>query len=108
MLFQVMVRLILLPTERTLMKSTVTVYPMLMELQSANQAKTFVTQRTLVRLFSGVDAHVTISLSRLQKHLITHLTFKRFLSTVNSVVLNQVTRRYKSFLANSTFKRFLS
>ena len=48
-----------LPTERTVIRSSVAVYITFVWLQVAGPAETFVTQWTLVRFVSRVDSHVS-------------------------------------------------
>ena len=59
MLLQLTVNLKQLPTVTTIMRSTVAVYTTFMSMQAAVVTETLVTQWTLVRFFSRVDAHVS-------------------------------------------------
>ena len=97
-----------LPTERTLMRSSVAVCVMFVSMQAAWISETFVTQWTLVWLISRVDSHMTLQFSRSFECLVTHVTFVWFLSSVNSAVINKATYCCESFATNSTFKRSFS
>ena len=92
----------------TLIWSAVAVHTTFMSLQVFGQSKTSITQRTLERLLSRVDPHVTVQILIKSKHLFTHVTLVRFLATVNSAVLCEMMRFCELFAANGTLKRSFS